>query len=168
MKHEIIDDFLPKENFKGLYNLVLSSHKFAWFYNQSVATTKDKDKSHIYFSHVFYDESVPYSDHFKELHIVWKALEKNNHKLKGLLRSKANLYPKTPELIIHEMHKDFPFEHKGGLLSLNTCDGYTLLEDGTKVDSVANRMLIFDASKKHASTTCTNKNARININFNFF
>ena len=85
-----------------------------------------------------------------------------------MIRCKANLYTRTPEIIEHTMHTDFDFEHIGALFSLNTCDGYTLLEDGTKINSVANRMLIFDASKKHASTTCTNQNTRMNINFNLF
>ena len=85
-----------------------------------------------------------------------------------MIRAKVNLYTKTPQIIEHTMHKDFEFEHKGALFSLNSCDGYTLLEDGTKIDSVANRMLIFDASKNHASTTCTNQNVRMNINLNFF
>ena len=168
MQYKIIDNFLPEEQFKGLYNLITNPTNFNWFLNQSVATEKDNNKNHFYFTHVFYDESVPYSDHFKELRPVWDALEKHNHKLKGLLRSKCNLYPKTHTVEEHEMHKDFPFEHKGGLFSLNTCNGYTLLEDGTKINSIANRMLIFDASKNHASTTCSNENIRLNINFNFF
>ena len=41
------------------------------------------------------------------------------------------------------------------------------LEDGTKIDSIANRILLFDSSKKHCSTTTTNTFARINININF-
>ena len=32
----------------------------------------------------------------------------------------------------------------GAIFSLNTCDGYTKFKDGTKVESVANRIVIFD------------------------
>ena len=85
-----------------------------------------------------------------------------------MIRCKANLYTRTPEIIEHAMHTDFDYPHQAGLFSLNTCDGYTLLEDGTKVESIRNRMLFFDASKKHASTSTTNENVRMNINFNFF
>ena len=65
------------------------------------------------------------------------------------------------------MHIDYRFKHSAAILSLNTCDGYTKLMDGTKIDSVANRMLLFDASEKHCSTTTTNVQARMNININY-
>ena len=59
------------------------------------------------------------------------------------------------------MHVDMNYSHSGAILSLNTCDGYTKLKDGTKIDSVANRILLFDASEEHCSTTTTNVPARI-------
>ena len=65
------------------------------------------------------------------------------------------------------MHSDFEFSHSGAVLSLNTCDGYSKLKDDTKINSVANRMLLFDASEEHCSTTTTNVFARININMNY-
>ena len=65
------------------------------------------------------------------------------------------------------MHFDYPFSHSSALLSLNTCDGYTKLKDGTKIDSIANRILLFDPSEEHCSTTTTNIFARINININY-
>ena len=67
----------------------------------------------------------------------------------------------------HPMHSDYKFTHSGAILSLNTCDGYTKLKDGTKIDSVANRILFFDAGEKHCSTTTTNTFARFNININY-
>ena len=51
---------------------------------------------------------------------------------------------------------------------VNTNDGYTLFEDGTKVESVANRMLSFPANMRHTGTTCTDQQIRIVINFNYF
>ena len=78
-----------------------------------------------------------------------------------------NLYPNTEKVYEHEMHQDFDFSHKTAIFSINTCDGYTKLEDGTKIDSVANRILLFDASKEHCSTTTTNVSTRINININY-
>ena len=86
----------------------------------------------------------------------------------SLIRIKGNLYPNTETLHEHPMHTDFPFSHTSAILYLNTCDGYTKLVDGTKIDSIANRILLFDASKKHCSTTTTNVSARINININYF
>ena len=39
---------------------------------------------------------------------------------------------------------------------------------GEKIESIENRLVIFDSKKLHASTYCTNKKVRVNINFNYF
>jgi hypothetical protein len=65
------------------------------------------------------------------------------------------------------MHVDQNFKHKGIILYVNNNDGYTKLIDGTKIESIENRALFFDSSKKHCSTTCTNAESRINININY-
>ena len=51
---------------------------------------------------------------------------------------------------------------------MNTNDGYTEFEDGTKVESVANRLVTFPANLKHTGTSCTDEKTRIVINFNYF
>ena len=85
----------------------------------------------------------------------------------SLLRIKGNFYPHTETLKEHAGHRDYLYSNTGALYSLNTCDGYTKLCDGTKIPSVANRILIFDSSIIHNSTTTTNAAGRFNINFNF-
>ena len=89
-------------------------------------------------------------------------------KKENLLRIKINFFPHTPELQEHAYHIDYDYSHKGSLLSLNTCDGYTkILETGTKYPSVANTLLTFDTSKDHCSTTTTNALGRFNIVINY-
>ena len=66
------------------------------------------------------------------------------------------------------MHIDTEYSHKAAILSINTCDGYTKLKDGTKIDSIENRILLFDASKPHTPSTTTDQPVRINININYF
>ena len=51
---------------------------------------------------------------------------------------------------------------------VNTNNGYTKFEDGTKVESVANRLVSFPANKKHTGTSCTDEKTRVVINFNYF
>ena len=51
---------------------------------------------------------------------------------------------------------------------MNTNNGYTIFEDGTKVESVANRMITFPANLKHTGTSCTDQQVRIVINFDYF
>ena len=41
-------------------------------------------------------------------------------------------------------------------------------QDGTKIESIENRLLIFDASRMHNSTTTTSFEGRYNINVNYF
>jgi hypothetical protein len=50
---------------------------------------------------------------------------------------------------------------------LNTCDGYTGFADGTKVESVENRLILFDSLEDHYSTSTSNAQARINLNINY-
>jgi hypothetical protein len=65
------------------------------------------------------------------------------------------------------MHNDFPFEHKGAILSLNTCDGGTWVENKF-VKSEENQVIFFDPSKPHCSTSCTDNQVRVNIILNYF
>ena len=57
---------------------------------------------------------------------------------------------------------------KTSIFYVNTNNGYTLFEDGTKVESVANRMLTFPTNMKHTGTSCTDSQTRIVINFNYY
>ena len=80
---------------------------------------------------------------------------------------KVNFYPRTDDIVYHKKHTDLPFEHTGALFYLNTNDGLTVLEDGTKIESIENRILLFDASRPHHSTTTSDQTRRMNINFNY-
>ena len=114
-------------------------------------------------THVVYEFCEPKSPLFEYIFPILNQIE-----VKSLIRIKANLFPNTETLFEHPMHSDYTFSHSGAILYLNTCDGYTKLKDGTKIDSVANRILFFDASEEHCSTTATNVPARFNININYF
>ena len=84
-----------------------------------------------------------------------------------LIRVKANLYLRTDEIEHHDTHVDYDFENNAAILYINTNNGLTVLEDGTEIESVANRLLFFDGSKPHHSTTCTDQKRRVNINVNY-
>jgi len=178
MKTQIIDNALDSEEFEEIEE-VLMSHQFPWFWNEVVAyepadnsyektiaaldrTYNNVDRNKCYYTHLFYNNHVPISEAFNLIRPLIELLNP-----RSLMRAKANSYTGTKELIHHDNHIDFPFEHKGAILYLNTNDGLTVLEDGMKVDSVANRLLLFDASKPHHSTTCTDQKRRVNINVNF-
>ena len=50
---------------------------------------------------------------------------------------------------------------------VNTNNGLTVLDNGTEVESVSNRLLLFNGASMDHSTSCTDKKRRVNINFNF-
>lgn len=67
-------------------------------------------------------------------------------------------------------HKDVYASHapiRTGILYLNTNNGYTELEDGTKVESVANRYVEFDADTEHRGVNCTDVGWRCLLNLNY-
>ena len=117
----------------------------------------------MYLIHMVYFKHTPVSPLWENLTQAVELLPE----LKSLIRIKVNFYPVTSTLTEHAVHTDDDFTHKGAVLSLTTCDGYTKLEDGTKIDSVENRLVIFDAGKPHNSTSTTTPIGRYNINFNY-
>jgi hypothetical protein len=173
--YKIIDNFLPTDIFNELQKFMLpQAHNFVpdmeqiyWCYTPGVVHVKDafKEWEIYYFTHLIYNDDAIMSPLYNNEFV---GCIRKSADIKSLMRMKANMFPHTETLLEHDPHFDFPFSHKGGILSINTCDGYTKLEDGTKIDSVANRLLLFDASKLHSSTTTTNQSVRVNINFNYF
>ena len=162
MDYQIIDNFLPQEEYLKLYDLMTSSN-FAWYYSDSVAFEESVDLGDWYQIHLLYIRLTPHSEHFLALLPILEKLD-----IKALIRAKANFYPNLGKHIENEFHVDFPFQHKGCIYYLNTNNGPTILSDGTKIDAIANRALLFDPSKPHGSTHCTDAKVRLNINFNYF
>ena len=185
MKTTIIDNILHENDFNNISNVIVENEDFLWKYVPNIEGVKFKEnstKNLFYMVHNLYsilsrvdaagkimtnitEEQEPIIDHYYE---VLKPLTFNLSKL-GLKwwRIKCNLYPATETLQEHEFHTDNPVPHIAGIFSLNTCDGYTKFEDGTKIDSVANRMLVFEGETLHTSSSTTDQVVRCNINFNY-
>ena len=159
---EIIDNFLKEDNF-NLIKKIFFSEKINWFYSKNIsADIKEKDFGHNFLCHMIYKDNQITS---KYLQTIQPILEKLN--LKALIRIKANMYLNQGKYIIHRPHQDFSFEHKTALYYLNTNNGHTIIGD-KKIDSIENRIILFDGSIEHSSTNCTDANRRLNINFNYF
>ena len=160
MKYEIIDNFLDKESFLKIKNELMSNN-FPYYYSNGVSYLERIDG--IYFTHLFYNNEFNKSMYYNLIDQIIKKL-----KVKSLLKIKANIYPPTPKIIEHDAHKDYTFKHVGFLYYVNTNDGFTRLDKKTKIESIENRGLIFEPHLEHNSSTCTNMEGRININFNYF
>lgn len=160
---QVIDNFLSKGEFESICDLFETQgimEFFPWFLTPYIANLNDK--SDIHFNHGFIQDEKLNSPFWPKLEPIYKQLN-----AKTFLRAKANLYLGSNKLIEHPPHSDYLFPHKGAIFYVNNNDGFTRLRDGTKIESIANRLLLFNPAEPHNSTNCTNSRYRININFNF-
>lgn len=164
--NQIIDNFLDQKEFIKIKNAILNSD-FPWNLTPDVVVDHNSQKnlkvtSSYYFTHIFYSGLYMDSKTFIFSSIL------NKLEVKSLIRIKANLYPSTDKIEYHQEHIDYDYPHKGVIFYLNTNNGLTILEDDVKIESIENRILLFDPSRPHNSTTCTDDKCRVNVNFNFF
>ena len=163
LDYEVIDNFLPNENFLKIKEVLLGDN-LPWYYYPNISDKNTKSTGSLfYMMHLFYDRE-PNSNFY---YLIKENLL-NFMKIKSLIRVKANLYPNQSIKEINEMHVDYDYKHCGAIFSINTNNGGTILKDGTKIDSVENRMLFFDPSKEHDSINCTDEKVRVNLNLNYF
>ena len=156
----VINDFISDNDFDKIQKVLLGSD-ITWGYSPNVAHEGDNDTG--YFFHMFYNFGEPKSNYLRD-----GLINPILHKLKMQIpiRMKGNLYPSTQTLKQHAPHVDYEYKHKAAVFCINTCNGGTTIE-GETIKSVANRMILFDGSKPHNSSTCTDAPARVNINFNW-
>lgn len=178
MSYRVIDNFLDDLDFKELQNHIIYSGEFAWYSREKVTVSDLASKEeqewwesqnwNWYLTHMIYYHK-PYSPLYDKLDTLFiKAFNRVGVDVKSWVRIKANFYPNTVEVKEHQPHSDADYSHQAALFSLNTCDGFTRMPDGTKVDSIENRIVIFDGGQIHNSSTTSNSKIRYNINFNFF
>ena len=158
---KIVDNFLPQDYFEYLQKMMLD-HNFPWLYNAEVAN-RGEVNDHFYFTHNLFDNYKPTSSIFEEFIPFFKQLEMN-----ALIRARGLLYTNQGRQIAHEKHTDYNFPHKTVVFYMNTNNGYTEFEDGTKVESVENRIVFFDGSRPHNSSTCTDQKIRVVMSINYF
>jgi len=159
----IYDDLLPDPDY--LLNSMLSP-QFNWHFGRGVVYDSMCDELDNYqFGNVMYQNMTPKSDEFG---LVNGILNYSKLKIAALIRVKANLNTRTHKIIKHGFHVDLPYPCTTAIYYVNTCNGFTEFEDGTVVESVANRFVTFPSSLKHTGTTCTDQKARMVINFNYF
>ena len=164
---KIEDNFLGQKEFDELQTFMMGDD-FAWFYQKTIDSNEDVDK--FQFTHMFYINYVPISSSLEILTPIIKKIDSV-----ALGKIKANLLTRTPNIIENTFHVDgagYPEERLKQLTTsifyVNTNNGYTKFEDGTKVESIANRMVTFPTNMKHKGASCTDKRTRVVINFNYF
>ena len=183
-EYEVIDNALDSERFDDLEGWI-SSSEFPWYHHDTVAyddtddisalgeeekslrlaplTESQKVYNFALMHTVFENEKIQCSSEtWQKILPILGVLD-----AESLIRIKINYYPRTSKIVHHKNHRDWDFKHKGAIFYLNESDGLTVLEDGTEIESIPNRLLLLDSSRPHHSTTTTNVNRRLNINFNY-
>ncbi len=167
MSYQIIDNFLDADTFLSVKKEIYGPN-LPWFHNEFLVyedELKENSTWNWQLTHTFYKDCMPRSDKFHILEPLLVVLNPS-----AILRIKANLMPRTDQIIEHKFHVDIT-NIKNNLTAvfyINTNNGYTLFKDGTKIESIENRMVIFDGSLEHTGTSCTNARNRCVINFNYF
>jgi hypothetical protein len=173
MPIKIYDNFLPKEEFENIKS-IFTHWNFPWYYVESVLAYDEdikqieNEKLNFQFAHSIYDEMVAQSDVFYKLKPLFEAIDPFH-----LIKVKANLNPNSGNIQYeHGMHKDIKAQKnlnlKTAVYYLNTNNGYTKIDStNEKIESVENRLVVFNSNELHTGSTTTDQKNRILININF-
>ena len=175
MTIRLTDDFLTQAEYKTLFD-TLFFKKFPWQYSEYKVNGDFESIENFQFVHSFFRSENHYgglihdkSDHFNLLLPILSRLE-----YIGLHRIKANLQPLFKEPYKSDFHTDYGDKNgtceymTTGIYYVNTCNGYTEFEDGSKVQSRANRWIQFPSNLAHRGVSQTDMRVKSVINFNFF
>jgi len=165
MTIKIYKNFLDEKDYKNLQAIMLNNY-FPWYITpiiDDIGIESDHYKN-SQFTHNFYDDYLQRSNYFN---LVTCFL--NKLKPKALIRIKANLLNRTNKKIIHGMHTDTKFKCNTAVYYVNSNNGETIFENGKKVQSKENTLVVFPSQLKHSGTTHTCNSAyRVVININYF
>ena len=161
MKYKIINNFLEKDQFLNLQNII-TSDSFPWYLVKGINTIGDNQYQLVHSIYKAYEVNSVFFNNLKPL------IEKLN--AKALIRIKANFIPKTNKIIEHGYHTDFKnIKNKTAVYYINSNNGYTKFKKDKFIsNSEENKILIFDSNELHTGTSCTDVDYRIVININYF
>tara|TARA_R100001163_G_scaffold65523_1_gene63061 strand:- start:172 stop:669 length:498 start_codon:yes stop_codon:yes gene_type:complete len=159
-KYNVIDNYLPKNEFLKIKNEIVDNEYFPWYFNNYKSGNDKNNFLDYQFVHTFVINGKINSFYFNKLNPLIKKL-----KIKKLLRLKANLNPISHKIIEFKKHRDR--NEKGftsAIFYLNTNNGYTKIGN-KKIQSIENRIVIFPSNASHFGTNATNLSNRIILNF---
>lgn len=173
---KVIDNFCNKELFEKLQSV--NGRRIPWEFDEILSYDNefddqicDKNFNHQYVFNLYELEEGAQHPYFQLIKPILDKLQ-----ARCLMRAKINAISRENEIIIHGFHQDFVFLNSpeglnniySAILYLNTNNGFTVFQNGKRVESVANRMVIFPAKYKHSSTTCTDTIRRMSLNIVYF
>jgi hypothetical protein len=162
-QYEVIDNFLDKEYFDTIKN-TLTSLDMNWFYRDNM--TSDDENGMCYFTHNFFLKNHVYSPYFN---LLEPFLAKLN--IASLIEVRSNMTISNEDRYESSWHVDNSYENsKTVILYLTTCNAKTMINvenEIIEIDSVENRILIFDTNISHKMKSATDAKRRIIINLNY-
>lgn len=185
-EYEIIDDFLDPQDYQDINSTLLPTigqpASFPWYWVDGKTVTREGgesgDYSNFQFVHIL-QQTIPEVSKSAHFPIVLPILHKMNDVL-ALVRIKINLETNKGVQLESGFHWDyhsiFESEQKKempyptmhvAIFYVNTNNGYTELENGAKIESVANRLLIFPNTMQHRGVSQNDEKRRCVINFNY-
>jgi hypothetical protein len=166
---QIIDNFLPDKEFKNIQDTLLNGD-FPWFLTE-FKIQKNENKNievdslyNFQFTHTLYNQFGPKSNYIDVISPILVKLKPS-----AIVNIKANITPITPNIITYGYHLDNNLTNSyTSVYYINSNNGSTVFENGSSVNSIENRMVIFNSTLKHSGTSCTDQKVRCVINFNFY
>ena len=170
---KVVDNFLPDDEFQSIRDEILGN-LFPWYW---------QDNSHGYklegkwvdtdnvpqLTHTLVDDGKILSDFFSK---IVKTDLFDKLKAKSVSKLKLNCNYKTSTQKVGFFHTDYRDDSMNdittSILYFNTNNGGTKFEDDTFVNSVANRVVTFKCSAKHAPVSCTDEHKRVVLNINYY
>tara|TARA_B100000427_G_C15491470_1_gene587837 strand:- start:1079 stop:1690 length:612 start_codon:yes stop_codon:yes gene_type:complete len=192
---KIYDNFLSDNDWKTI-QYTLHDSDFPWTFSQK--TTPIENSNFYRNKRQFIDnnggEADPYNtqlNHFfvdsrlQRNSVHSKILQPilNKYRCISIARIKANLQLANKEPIVSDFHHDYFYSHHSDrkeipepalttlIYYVNTNNGYTEFEDGTKVASLENRLIEFpndNPKGRHRGVSQTDTYYRAVINFNLY
>ena len=166
---DIKDNFLPIREFEQMHS-ELMAWNFPWYASKVVNDSDQNADYNMQFTHLFYERYSPVDDTINILHPVLRVIQPIS-----IFKIKANIMPNQGKIVEHGYHHDVtdsefhPIKDhmKTSILYMNTNNGFTKFEDGTIIESVANRFVTLPNHTEHTGTTTSDSDYRLVINFNY-
>ena len=173
---KIIDNFLDKELNEKINNRLIQKN-FNWHIAESM--TNDDDKNFMFYHTGIEDQKIcTYRGIFNDIFFpVLRSIEshrhfpyeylKNNDRFPKAWRAKINCYTKNKDFEFSNWHTDNEKDHLVAIYYINSNDGFTELKNTGKIESKANRLVLFSGNIEHRAIAHTDTNLRLNMNINY-
>lgn len=159
----VLDDFLPEDEFKVFEDFIMGT-EFEWYWSDGQAEIPQKDRymfNHMFFCHI---DGIN-SRYYEICRPVMQKLWRSGNKMK-VVRIKANLTTQSVTPEGSGYHTDYK-NITTAIHYINTNNGYTEFKDGGIIESVRNRMIIFDSNLFHQGVSNTDDKRRVVVNYNY-